>query len=125
MEIYITIGVAVIFCVVAVVGYLRRLRRGENCCGTQELPPPKVRVVDRNTANYPHSAIITIDGMTCANCARHIENALNNLGGTYATVDLGKRYAKVYFKAPYDEAQIRRVVKECGYTVLKIDVNLD
>ena len=121
MGIYLIVGIAVIGCIAAVVGYMRRLRRGESCCGTQGEAPPKVKVSDRNTANSPYSALITIDGMTCANCARRVENALNSLDGTYATVDLGKRCAKAYFKAPYDEAQIRRAVRECGYTVLKLD----
>ena len=120
MGICFIIGIAVIGCILAVVGYFRRLRRSESCCGTQSAAPPKVKVADRNKRNYPHSTLITIDGMTCANCARHVENALNSLAGTYAIVDLGARCAKVYFKSPYDEAQIRRVVRACGYTVLKL-----
>ena len=121
MGTYIIGGILMIGCVFAVISYLCRLRSGDSCCGTREASPPRVKAADRNKNNYPHAALLTIDGMTCANCARHVENALNSLDGTYATVDLGKRNAKVYCKTPFDEAHFKRTIKECGYTVLALD----
>ena len=121
LEIYLITGIAAAGCALAVFLYLRRLRRGEGCCGTRGKAPPKIKAADRNKANYPYIAHVTIDGMTCASCARRVENALNSLEGTCATVDLGKRCARVYCKAPHDEAQIQRTIRDCGYTVLSLD----
>ena len=108
-----------ILCALIVIRYVRKLRRGDSCCTEGEEMPKRVRAADHNKANYPYAITLTIDGMTCANCARRVENALNSLPDTWATVDLAERSALVRGKAPFDEERLRQAVRESGYTALR------
>ena len=63
---------------------------------------------------------LTIDGMTCGNCARRVENALNRLDGGWATVDLGAAQAKLLLKKQPEEAVLRQAVRDAGYAVTAI-----
>ena len=65
-------------------------------------------------------ATLTIDGMTCSNCSRRVENALNSLDGVWAKVDLGERKADVRLKQAPDNDALRHAVQDVGYTVLSI-----
>lgn len=101
--------------------YVRKLRHGGGCCGEHEAAVKKVRVSDRNKEHYPYEVILTIDGMTCSNCVRHVENALNGLDGVWAQVDLGSRQATVRMRQAVPEDTLRQAVSEAGYTVLSAE----
>lgn len=109
-----------LICGFALFGYLKKLRRGGGCCGEHAAPDKKVKVADRDKSHYPHTTLLTIDGMTCSNCVRRVENALNTLDGVWAVVDLSTKTATVRLKDPVSDATLRRVVREAGYTVLAL-----
>ena len=96
---------------------LIRSRKGGGCCGEHESAEKKVTVSDRNKAHYPYAVLLQIGGMTCENCARKVENALNLLDGTWAIVSISGGSAKVLSKTPPDEAAIREAVRGAGYVV--------
>ena len=96
---------------------LIRSRKGGGCCGDHEAAEKKVTVSDRNKAHYPYAVSLQIGGMTCENCARKVENALNRLDGTWAIVSISGGSAKVLSKTPPDEAAIREAVRGAGYVV--------
>ena len=96
----------------------KRIRFGSACCGTHDPLPKKIRVADKDISHYPYAATLTVDGMHCSNCVRHVENALNAKDGVWACVDLGKKTAFVRSKTPLDEAELSRLLAESGYTVI-------
>lgn len=96
---------------------LIRSRKGGGCCGEHESAEKKVTVSDRNKAHYPYAVLLQIGGMTCENCARKVENALNLLDGTWAVVSISGGSAKVLSKTPPDEAALREAVRGAGYVV--------
>ena len=96
---------------------LIRSRKGGGCCGEHESAEKKVTVSDRNKAHYPYAVLLQIGGMTCENCARKVENALNLLDGTWAVVSISGGSAKVLSKTPLDEAALREAVRGAGYVV--------
>ena len=98
---------------------VRKLRRGGGCCGEHEAAESRVPVGDRHTAHYPYRAELEIGGMTCENCARRVENALNSLEGVWAKVDISTHTAKLRLKAPPDFRALTRRVAETGYAVLR------
>lgn len=100
-----------------------RLRRGSACCGEHEAAVKRVSVADRNRAHYPYRVRLTLGGMTCENCARRIENALNALPGVWARVDLSARTASVLCKTEPDEALLRETVRSAGYAVTGYEKN--
>ena len=77
-------NVIIVLILVAAVGYgmysfIHHLRHGGGCCGEHDAPAKKVRAADTNKSHYPHRLVMGVDGMTCQNCQRHVENALNTL----------------------------------------------
>lgn len=121
MQTVIIPALLVLCCVLGICAYARKLRHG-GCCGAREAPEKKVRVPDRDKRHYPYSCTMTIDGMTCSNCVRRVENALNRLDGVWCTVDLGQRQARLRLKQPIDGHVLKNAVRQAGYTVLTIQM---
>ena len=107
--------------VYAIYSYVRKLRQGGGCCGGHEPAEKKVKVADRDKRYYPYTVTLTVDGMTCGNCVRRVENALNRLDGVWAEVDLGAHRATVRTKQRPDEAALRQAVRGAGYLVLSVE----
>ena len=84
-----------------------------------ELPAKKVRAADTNKSHYPHHLVMGVDGMTCQNCQRHVENALNTLPDTLAEVNLSAQNVTVWTKADADEEVIRKAIRDAGYLPLR------
>ena len=117
-----TVVIILVILAVVVLGVLQfRKSMRSGCCGADSAPEVKnARVADRNPAHYPYAKQLRIDGMTCQNCARHVQNALNALGGTLANVNLGERSATVRMKQLVPEQTLRKAVKDAGYTVMAV-----
>lgn len=116
----IIVVILVLICIFSVKSYLKKLRGG--CCGAGgDGPEKKVKVADRNKANYPYQSVAVIDGMVCGNCAARVENALNSMEGVWAKVDLSKKQAVILSKAPLEEQTVRSAVRNQGYTVMKFE----
>ena len=95
----------------------RRMRRGGGCCGEHAEAEKKRAVKDRKKSHYPYRVELKIEGMTCENCARRVQNALNTLEGTWAKVDIGSHRAVVLLKDEPDEKKLSQTVMEAGYFV--------
>lgn len=95
-------------------------KRGGGCCPEHEETVCKVKVKDKNKSHYPYQYTLQIGGMTCDNCARRVENALNSLPGAWANVDVSSEKAVLRMKEKTGEAQIKDAVASSGYTVLDI-----
>ena len=107
-------------CIYGVYSYIRKLRYGGCCCGSHEAAIKKVKVADRDKTHYPYEAVLAIDGMTCSNCVRRVENALNQLDGVWAQVDLSSHQVTVRMKQALSEDTLRDAVRAAGYIVLSI-----
>ena len=101
--------------------YAKKLRQGGGCCGEREPAEKKVRVADRNRSHYPYHAVLKIDGMVCANCARRVENAINRMDGYWAEADVAGAWANVHCKEKPDLGQLKEAVRAGGYTVLSAE----
>ena len=107
-------GIMIIFAGICTV---RKFRKGGGCCGEHESIKLR-KVYDRNPAHYAYHIDLDIGGMTCENCARRIENALNGLDGVWARVSFEKKTADVRCKSSPDEMTLRRAVSDAGYVVM-------
>lgn len=94
---------------------VRKARRGGGCCGEHEDAVRGVAVKDRDRSRYPHAVDLKISGMTCSNCARRVEGALNSLDGTWASVDKNADTAHVLLKQEPDVALLCAAVARVGY----------
>jgi len=80
-----------------------------------------VRAVKETGYDVPTETMtLSIDGMTCAACVNHVEQALNKVPGvTEATVNLATEKARVtYIPDAADRAAFEKAVAEAGYEVL-------
>lgn len=98
---------------------VRRAKKGGGCCGEHEACERRSAVADRDKRRYPYALTLSIGGMTCENCARRVENALNALDGTWARVDIATHTATVRCKQAPDVEKLREAVRGAGYAVLE------
>ena len=77
-------------------------------------------MADRDKSHYPYTALLGVDGMTCSNCVRRVENALNRLDGVWAEADLGQEMARVRMKRPLEDRVLADAVRDAGYRVREI-----
>ena len=87
-----------------------------SCCGGAEMVTLK-KVEDTDESHYPYQYKLGIDGMMCSNCARTVENALNEMDGVWASVNLGRKEAKVLTKAPRTQADFAAPLLRHSYRV--------
>lgn len=115
--------IIVLILVVAVVygiyNYVHHLNHGGGCCGEHDAPARKVKAADTNKSHYLHRLVMGVDGMTCQNCQRHVENALNAMPDTLAEADLSAQKVTVWTKADADEDAIRQAIRDAGYLPLR------
>lgn len=102
----------------AVYGTVQKARgkAKSSCCGSAEsvLARP---VEDMDESHYPFRYHVTVEGMSCSNCAARVENAINASGDTWAHVNLGRSRAEVLSKTEKTEEDFARALKDTGYTV--------
>jgi len=111
----------ILICIGAILSVRKRIKYGSSCCGTHDAPPKKIKVHDKNVANYPYTYTISVDGMHCSNCARRVENALNSKDGVWATVSLEKKSVFVRSKSAFEQSELSHIIADVGYTVLSIE----
>ncbi|RRJ27166.1 heavy-metal-associated domain-containing protein [Lachnoanaerobaculum gingivalis] len=111
--------IVVVIVVFGSISYIKKLKKGGDCCPEHEEATKSVKVKDRDKSHYPYEAKLAIDGMSCNNCVRNVENALNALDGTWASVSLEDNMATVLLKNPPDIEKLSKAVADAGYMVLK------
>ena len=117
----INIAIGLLLAAVLILALLRvrkRARSGGGCCGDRPETVQKTAVKDRNKSHYPYELTLQIGGMTCENCARRVENALNSLDGVWATVRIDSHTAHLRLKSAPDVEQLREAVRQAGYVVM-------
>lgn len=104
--------------VFAVVTIVRRKKNGSACCGGGG---EKVKAVkaQRLAGDDLRELELPVGGMTCENCARRVQNALNAIPGVQAKVSIGTKTAKIRCRADVTEEALRQAVREAGYVLLR------
>ena len=104
----------------ALLGYgvwktVQRSRKGSACCGDIPEQETSAQVTDRDRSHYPYSLTLRVTGMTCQNCARRVENALDSHEGVWARVDLGRGTVRVLMKEQVPPRELCALVARAGY----------
>jgi len=64
---------------------------------------------------------ISIEGMSCGHCVKHVENALSEVSGVIKVdVSLKDKYAIVEFKNDVEDSVLKEAVEEAGYEAVAI-----
>ena len=65
--------------------------------------------------------VLAIEGMMCAHCAKHVEDALNALDGVSGTkVDLNEKTATVKVKDEIAFEVYEKAIVDAGYTLKEV-----
>lgn len=115
----IAIVIVALIVVFGTANYIKKLKKGGDCCPEHEEGTKSIKVKDRDKSHYPYEAKLAIDGMSCENCVRNVENALNALDGTWASVSLEDNMATILLKDKPDIEKLSKAVSDAGYLVLK------
>jgi len=66
--------------------------------------------------------MISIEGMSCGHCVKHVEEALKEVTGVASvTVSLEGKYATVELTSEVDDYKLKEAVEEAGYDVTGIE----
>ncbi|MFT8872285.1 MAG: heavy-metal-associated domain-containing protein [Sporolactobacillus sp.] len=90
---------------------------GDGACGSAR----DVEPADRDLTHYPFKKLLSIEGMRCASCRMHVTNALNDIDGVYAAVDLRHKRAEVYMSQQVPVASLLAAVAKAGYKAAALD----
>ncbi|MBQ1226254.1 MAG: heavy-metal-associated domain-containing protein [Clostridia bacterium] len=63
---------------------------------------------------------LTVEGMRCPHCSARVENALGELSGVSAKVDLATKTVTVAMKKEHTDDELKKAVEELGFTVTEI-----
>ncbi|MDO5518262.1 MAG: heavy metal-associated domain-containing protein [Clostridium sp.] len=110
--------IIVIIFVFSIKSYYKKLSHG--CCGAGGNDVKKIKPSDRNTSNYDFVYKVNIEGMTCNNCKKRVENSFNEKDGFYAVVNLRQKEAIVRAKHKVSEEDIKQIVQKSGYRVISV-----
>ncbi len=65
--------------------------------------------------------LVSIEGMSCGHCVRHVEEALKEVEGVVGVVvDLKGKNAVVEINQELSDGQIKGAIEEAGYEVVEI-----
>ncbi len=120
MDILIGITTAVIFAGL-IVFVKRKIRYGSSCCGEKEKPVDRVQAPDADPSHYPYHYVIKVEGMTCDNCARCVENAFHQTGEALARVHLKTKQVKLSYKRSVNRQELAKIVDAAGYTLMEYE----
>lgn len=109
--------ILLVICIFGVRSTIKRTKYG--CCGGSGDDVKKIKVNDKDPSHYPYKSTLGIDGMTCNNCKKKIENAFNSEAGVYCIVDLNKKQATIHMKDKLEETVLKDIVRKAGYFPIK------
>ena len=96
----------------------RHFKGDSLCCGGGgDSSKPKRKFLDGPVLG---TKTIRIEGMHCQHCVDSVTNALNEVEGVVAEVDLKKEIATVSYDRSISEGDLREAVKKAGFTCLSI-----
>lgn len=109
----VVLGILLVCCFIGLRSTIKRVAHG--CCGSGGDTVKRVKPADTDLSHYPYTYRMQVGGMTCGECKKRVENALNALEGVYATVNRKEGSAVVHGKKELDAEQLCQAVLAAGY----------
>lgn len=117
MGTYIVVAVLVVAIVFAIKGSMKHVKGEGGCCGGGSVPKVKKQKIKQSVAVKR----IVIEGMTCDNCRKRVENSLNALNQVNAKVSLKDNMAIVTLGENVADEVLREAVEKAGYKVISFN----
>lgn len=118
MSTIIIILILILIGIYSIKSYTKKLTHG--CCGGESDNVEMIKPKDKNKDHYPYHYQMDIEGMSCQNCKKRIENAFHKNDGFFMDIHLKKGTAILYTKQVINEEDIRQKIVSLGYQVKNI-----
>ena len=112
MKDYIIVAVLVIIVVVAFFASIKKKKSSSSCCGSGAYVANS-----RKLQTIVSKKTYQVDGMHCQNCVNRVMEAVQDLGGASASVNLKKGILTVSMEKEIDDSLIIAAVKKHGYGI--------
>lgn len=111
----IIIALVVIVLFIAVRSTVKKFKEKSSCCssGTYKAKQKKLNSVTAKT-------VLRVDGMSCQHCVNRVMEAINDIDGASALVNLKKGTVTVSMETPIDSGILKAAIEKAGYTVKDI-----
>lgn len=109
----------IIICIYSIKSYTKKISHG--CCGGESETIQSIKPKDKNKKNYSYCKKIGIEGMSCQNCQKRIENLFNQKDGCYLDIHLRKNIGFLYSKTILSNDDIINMIQSIGYHVTNIE----
>lgn len=116
MGTYIVIGILVICVILAFVNSRKHFKGEGGCCGGGS----ELKVKKQHIKEVVETKEIIIEGMTCDNCRKRIENRLNSLDQVNAKVKLKEKKAIVKLGEKISDELLISTIESMDYKVRSI-----
>lgn len=113
MEDMIIVVILAILLVVGIYSTIKHFKGQSSCCGGGS-----TYIYQKKLKHVISKKIFIVEGMTCENCVARVTNAINDVDGLAAKVNLKKKEVVVSMEKEVDEAVIQAVIEKAGYKVL-------
>lgn len=99
--------------IIAVVPTIKHLKGKGDCCGGSDYKPKKKKL-----KNIVDKKIFKIEGMHCQSCCNRVTEAINDISGVSAKVNLKNQTAQVSYSKNVADETIILAVEKTGCTVI-------
>lgn len=99
--------------IIAVVPTIKHLKGKGDCCGGSDYKPKKKKL-----KNIVDKKIFKIEGMHCQSCCNRVTEAINDISGVSAKVNLKNQTAQVSYSKNVADETIILAVEKAGYKVI-------
>lgn len=103
-----------IIVIVAVVPTIKHLKGKGDCCGGSDYKPKKKKL-----KNIVDKKIFKIEGMHCQSCCNRVTEAINDISGVSAKVNLKNQTVQVSYSKNVEDKTIIMAVEKAGYKVIE------
>lgn len=108
--------ILLVIVIFAVKKSMKHFQGGGDCCGGGSV----VTSTNKVLSQVLDQRVVIIDGMHCENCARRIENAINEVSYLACHVSLDENKAIVESTQMIQDEEIVSIIKKVGYHVVEI-----
>lgn len=115
MDNYIIVAILVLIAVIALGTLVKRAGR-KGCCGSAGDYKPRKKKLQSVSA----IRTFRVEGMHCEKCSNRVTEAVNDLPGVAASVDLKKGIVTVFYEQKVPDEQIKARIERRGYLVTEI-----
>lgn len=115
MEDYIIGGVLVLIMVLAIASIVKKKKSKASCCGSG-IYVAKSRKLKSIACKKSYQ----VEDMHCQNCVNRLMEAVQDIGGTSAVVNLKRGILTVSMEKEIDDSVIIAAVEKCGYAIKRM-----